>query len=60
MKTLAATSSRPNSETLAVRMVLAHPHVAFDPCTCELHKGDAVVAAALNGYDDVGLLPRQP
>jgi hypothetical protein len=52
-ETLHATSSRPNSEALAAHVVLAHPHVVFHPCTCGLHRGAAVVAAVLIGYDDV-------
>jgi hypothetical protein len=52
-ETLAASSSRPNSEALAACMVLEHPHAAFHPCTCGLHKSVAVVAAVLIGYDHV-------
>jgi hypothetical protein len=52
-ETLAATYSRPNSEALAARMVLAHSRAAFHPCTCGLHRGVAAVVAALIGYDDV-------
>jgi hypothetical protein len=52
-KTLAAISSRPNFKTLATHVMLAHPHVAFHPCTCGLHRGAAAVAAALIGYDHV-------
>jgi hypothetical protein len=48
-ETLAATSCRPNSEVLAVRVVLAHPHVSFHPCTCGFCRG----AAALIGYEHV-------
>jgi hypothetical protein len=53
VKTLAATSSRPNSEALAAHVVIAHPRMAFRPCTCELRRGAAAVAAALIGYDDI-------
>jgi hypothetical protein len=55
-ETLATASFRPNSESLAVRVVLAHPHVVFHPYTCRLHRGvDAAVVAAvaLIGYDDI-------
>jgi hypothetical protein len=50
VKTLAATSSRPNSETLVVCEVLAHPRAIFYPCTCELRGGTVAVAAALISY----------
>jgi hypothetical protein len=36
VKTLAATSSRPNPETLVACEVLAHPRVIFHPYTCGL------------------------
>jgi hypothetical protein len=52
-ETLAATSSWPNSEALAARVVLAHPRAAFHLRTCGLRRGVAVVAATLIGYDDV-------
>jgi hypothetical protein len=52
-ETLAATSSRSNSEALATRMVLADSHAAFHPYMCGLRRGAAAVAAALIGYDDV-------
>jgi hypothetical protein len=52
-ETLAATSSRPNSEALSAHLVLAHPRVAFHPYTCRLCRGIVVVAAALIGYDDI-------
>jgi hypothetical protein len=52
-ETLAATSSHLNSEALAVRVVLAHPRTVFHLHTCGLHRGAAVVAAALIGYDNV-------
>jgi hypothetical protein len=48
-ETLADTFSRPNSEALAACVVLAHPRVAFHPCTCGLSRG----VAALIGYDDI-------
>jgi hypothetical protein len=50
---LAATSSRPNSEALATRVVLAYPCMVFYPCTCGLHRGAATVAATLIGYDNI-------
>jgi hypothetical protein len=54
MKTLAAaSSSRPNSETLAAHVVLAHPCAAFYPRTCGLRGDAAAVAAALISYDDM-------
>jgi hypothetical protein len=53
VKNLVATSSRPNSEALLVRAVLAHIRATFHPCTCELCGGADVIAAALIGYDDV-------
>jgi hypothetical protein len=40
-------------EALAARVVLTHPHAGFHPCTCELHGGAAVIAAALISYDNV-------
>jgi hypothetical protein len=52
-ETLAVASSRPNSESLAARVVLAHPRVTFHPCTCGFCRGAATVAAALIGYDDM-------
>jgi hypothetical protein len=52
-ETLATTSSQLNSEALAVRVVLAHPRTVFHLRTCGLHRGAAVVAAALIGYDNV-------
>jgi hypothetical protein len=52
-ETLAATSSRSNSESLVAHMVLAHPRTTFHPCTYGLHRGTAAVATALIGYDDV-------
>jgi hypothetical protein len=53
-ETLAAISSRPNSEALATREVLAHPWAVLHPCTCGLCRG----AAALIGYDDVEVAVR--
>jgi hypothetical protein len=47
-ETLADTSSRPNFEVLAARVVLAHPHAVFHPCTCGLRRG----VAALIDYDN--------
>jgi hypothetical protein len=44
--TLAATSSRPNLETLVAHEVLTHQRAAFHPYTCGLRGG----AAALIGY----------
>jgi hypothetical protein len=52
-ETLAAASSRLNSEALATRVVLAHPCAAFHPCTCGLNGSVVTVAAALIGYDDM-------
>jgi hypothetical protein len=52
-ETLAITSSQPNSEDLAVCVVLVHPRVAFHPCTCGLHRGAATVVATLINYNDV-------
>jgi hypothetical protein len=52
-ETLAATSSRPNSEVLATHVVLAHPRATFHPCTCGFRRGATAVAAALIGYDHV-------
>jgi hypothetical protein len=52
-ETLATTSSQLNSEAIAVCVVLAHPHMVFHLHTCGLHRGAAVVAAALIGYDNV-------
>jgi hypothetical protein len=52
-ETLAVASYWSNSEALATRVVLAHPHVALHSCTCGLRKGAATVAAALIGYDDI-------
>jgi hypothetical protein len=52
-ETLAVASSRLNSESLAVCVVLTHPRVAFHPCTCGLRKGAVEVAATLIRYDDV-------
>jgi hypothetical protein len=49
-ETLVVTSSRPNSEALAECMVLAHPHVAFHPCMCGLHRGAAAVVIAPIDY----------
>jgi hypothetical protein len=55
-ETLDATSSQLNSEALAVREVLAHPHMVFHPYTCRFHGGAATVAVVLIDYDDLGLL----
>jgi hypothetical protein len=52
-KILAVASSRPNSEALAMCVVLAHPRVVFHPYICGLRRGATVVAAALIDYDDV-------
>jgi hypothetical protein len=48
---LVTAASQPKSEALAVRVVLAHPHVMFHLCTCGLRGGAAAVAVALIGYD---------
>jgi hypothetical protein len=59
VKTLATTSSSwPNSKALPMHEVLALPRVAFHPCMCGLHGGDAAIAAALIGYDDVEVAAR--
>jgi hypothetical protein len=58
VKTLAATFSRPNPESLHVREVLAHPRAAFHPCTYGLREGVAAVTAVMIKYDDLGLLPQ--
>jgi hypothetical protein len=50
-ETLAATSSWPNTGALTTGVVLAHPCGVFHSCTCGLHRGVAVVAAALVSYD---------
>jgi hypothetical protein len=52
-ETLATTLSRLNSEALATRVVLAHPHAAFHPYKCGLCRGTTMVAAALIDYDDI-------
>jgi hypothetical protein len=52
-ETLAAASSRSNSEALATWLVLAHPRAAFHPCTCGLCRDAGAVVAALISYDDV-------
>jgi hypothetical protein len=57
IKTLAATYSRPNPETLVARVVLVHPRVVFHLCTCGLCEGAVAIATALISYDDMGLLP---
>jgi hypothetical protein len=53
-ETLAAASSRPNPEALAMRVVLAHPHTAFHPYMCGLRGCAAAFAATLIGYNDRG------
>jgi hypothetical protein len=52
-ETLATASSRPNSEALATRVVLAHPHMIFHPYTCGLCRGVVVIAVVLISYNDV-------
>jgi hypothetical protein len=52
-ETLATATSPLNSEALAARMVLAHPHVAFHPYTCGLRGGAIAIATALIGCDHV-------
>jgi hypothetical protein len=52
-ETLAVAAFWPISEALATRVVLAHSHVTFHLCTCELRGGVAVVGAALNSYNIV-------
>jgi hypothetical protein len=49
-ETLATATSPLNSEALAARMVLAHPHVAFHPYTCGLRGGAVAIATALIDY----------
>jgi hypothetical protein len=53
VKTLAATSSWLDPETLAACEVLPHPHAALHPYMCGLRRGAAAVAAALIGYDNM-------
>jgi hypothetical protein len=53
-ETLAATASLPISKSLAARVVLAHSHTMFHPCTCGHHGGAATVAATIIGYDNRG------
>jgi hypothetical protein len=48
------TSSHPNSETLTVCEVLAHPRVVFHPCPYGLRRGAAAVAIVLINYNDGG------
>jgi hypothetical protein len=57
-ETLAATSSRLNSEALAARVVLAYSHMAFHPCTCGLFRDAATVAAVLVSSDDMKVATR--
>jgi hypothetical protein len=52
-ETLAITASWPNSEALAARVVLAHPHTEFHLCTCGLHGGAIAVVATLISYNNV-------
>jgi hypothetical protein len=52
-ETVAAVSSRSNSEVLAVCVLLAHPRAVFHPCTYVLRRYTATVGAALIRYDDV-------
>jgi hypothetical protein len=52
VKTLTATSSRPNPEMLAEREVLAYPHVMFHPFTCGLRRDTATIIVALIDYGD--------
>jgi hypothetical protein len=52
-KTLATVTSQPNSEALAMCVVLAHPHAVFYPYTCGLCRDAVTVAVALIAYDDV-------
>jgi hypothetical protein len=59
VKTLPATSSsRPNSKTLAMRVVLAHTSVTFYPYTCGLCGGAATVVVVMISYDDVEVATR--
>jgi hypothetical protein len=57
-ETLAATSSRPNSEALPACVVLEQPRAAFHPCTCGLYGGATAVASTLIGYDEVEVAAR--
>jgi hypothetical protein len=52
-ETLAAAASRPNSEALVARVVLAHPRMVFHPCTCALRGGAVAIVVALIVYDYV-------
>jgi hypothetical protein len=57
-ETLAATSTWPNSEALAERVMLAHSRTVFHLYTCGLRRGTAVVAIALIGYTDMKVSTR--
>jgi hypothetical protein len=48
-ETLVTTTSRPNSEALATRVMLADPYITFHPYTYEFCRS----AAAVIGYDDI-------
>jgi hypothetical protein len=52
-ETLCVVSSQSNFKVLTARVVLAHLHATFSPCTYGLHRGTAAVTAVLIGYDDV-------
>jgi hypothetical protein len=53
-ETLATLGSWSNPKALAARVVLTHPCATFNPCTCGLRGGAAMVTATLIGYDDRG------
>jgi hypothetical protein len=53
VKTVAATSSQPNPEILAICEVVEHPREVFHPCMCELCGGTATVAAVLIGHGGI-------
>jgi hypothetical protein len=59
-ETLAATSSRPNSEALTACVVLAHSYAVFYPCTDGLLIDAATVATALSTTMMSRLLSRRP
>jgi hypothetical protein len=57
-ETLVVASSWPNSEALAVHVVLAHTHAASHPYTWGLRRGVALVATMLIDYDKVEIATR--
>jgi hypothetical protein len=58
-ETLVVASSRPNSEALVARVVLAHPCVTFHLYTCGLREDAIAVAIALIDYNDVDVVARK-